>query len=240
MTRRSPSGLIRTHAPGALIAIVVITSLSIAAVPASASSATADASAFVVALDAEGNADVTLRLPVDIGAAPDQETIQRIERNHSTVAEEFRDRLSRVAERTQSATGRSMQVSAASVHVSAGESTTIVELTATWEGLAAVDGDRIVMTEPFASGFRPSQRFVVRAPEGYTIASTTPDPDERLDGAVAWSAGSDLGDFRVEFAPDDGTNGDTTTAGPMPGFGLGVAVAALLIVGSLGRFVAKR
>lgn len=240
MTCGTPNRSTRVRIAGVLVALVAVASLAIAAAPAGATSATADGSAFVVAVDADGDAEVTLRLPVDLGAEPDRETLARIERNRSAVAEQFRERLAGVAERTESSTGRSMAVSEASVRVTAGNATTIVELTATWEGLAAVEGDRLVVTEPFASGFQPAHRFVVRPPEGYTVASVNPSPDERSDGAVVWPAGADLSGFQAAFAPESGADADATAAGPMPGFGLGAGIVAVLAIGALGRLVVRR
>lgn len=238
MTRRPPFGRTGFRSPGALVVLVVVASLVVAAVPAGAA-ATAG-SAFVVTLSGDGDAQVTLRLPVDLGAQADEATVERVERNHSAMAKRFRDRLARVAERTASATGRSMRVSAASVDVSAGDSTATVELSATWEGLAAVEGDRLVLAEPFASGFQPAHRFVVRAPEGYAVASATPSPGGSADGAASWPAGTDLDGFRVEFAPGDEAAAGATSAGPMPGFGLVAGVAAVLVIGLLGRLALRR
>lgn len=238
MTRRTPDGPIRARLPGVLVALLVLTSLAAAAVPAGASPTIAGSSAFVVAVDADGNAEITLRLPIDLEGGTDSETVARVERNASALAEQFRDRLARVAADTESETGRSMAVSAASVDVSTANSTAIVELSATWEGLAAVEGDRLVVSEPFASGFQPTQRFVVRPPDGYVLASASPASGERSDGAVAWSAGADLDGFRLEFTPDP--DAQATSAGPMPGFGLGVGLAALLAIGAFSRLAVRR
>lgn len=240
MTRRTPDGPIRARLPGVLVALLVLASVAATSVPVGAASTSAGGPAFVVAVDADGDADVTLRLPIDLRDGADSETLARVEQNGSAYAEQFRDRLARVAAETESETGRSMAVSAASVDVSTANSTAIVELSATWEGLAAVDGDHLAMAEPFASGFEPAQRFVVRPPEGYTVASATPAPDGGTDDAVAWSAGSDLDGFRAEFAPADGADGEATAAGPMPGFGLGIGLVALLAIGALGRRAVRR
>jgi len=88
-----------------------------------------------------------------------------------------------------------------------------VTLSATWNGLAAVEDDTLVVTEPFASGFEPDRRFYLVGPDGYELESATPDPDERGDGYLAWEAGSDLDGFEVVASAVDGGSEDGITNG---------------------------
>jgi DNA-binding MarR family transcriptional regulator len=85
---------------------------------------------------------------------------------------------------------------------SADNETGVVTLSVTWDGLAAVEGDTLVVTEPFASGFTPDRTFVLTAPEGYSIATVTPQADTSDEGRATWEPNTDLSGFTVELEPD--------------------------------------
>jgi hypothetical protein len=105
--------------------------------------------------------------------------------------------------------------------------TGMVRLTATWEGLAATDGDRLTVAEPFASGFEPERTFVVDVPEGYAVDGAAPEPDERTDGRLVWTAGSDLSGFEVTASacPEDRSESQPgERSGAFLRFVVGVAV----------------
>jgi PGF-CTERM protein len=167
--------------------------------------------------------------------------------------DQFTDRMRRTVRAAENATGREMAVTDASIAFRTEGDTGVVEQSVTWTGLAAVEGDRLVVTEPFASGFEPDRQFRVTAPDGYDL-DATPTPDGTSDGAATWDAGTSLDGFEVTASspetpmatatpPGGGTatDGDTatdggTTAGSGPGFGAALAVLALL---SLAALVAR-
>jgi hypothetical protein len=241
MIRRPPNGRIRGVLSGVLLALVALSVLGAVALPVAGTQTATERSAtggdsadtaLVVALAEDGDATVTLRLTFDLDREEDRLALERLRANRTEIADGFETRMRVIAERTAERTGREMAVTGADLTVTTGGSTGVVELSVGWAGLAAVEGDRLVVSQPFADGFEPAGRFVVRGPEGYVLAEATPDATNRTDASATWTAGSSLEDFQAAFVPADATS---TT---LPGFGAPAAVVAVALVAgasALGR-----
>ncbi|RLM67489.1 hypothetical protein DVK05_12245 [Halorubrum sp. Atlit-8R] len=187
----------------------------------------ANRSAFVVAVAADGDATVTLRLTYDLTDADEAAAFERIDGDAANATARFRDRLSAVAARTVDATGREMRVSDAEATVSTAADVGTIRLTASWSNLAAVDGHRLTVAEPFASDFRPDRAFVLVGPDGYAVANASVPAAATTDAGAAWEPGTDLTGFSATFAPTA-----NSTAGSLP-----TPLAptlALIAVGALG------
>ncbi|MFC6862778.1 PGF-CTERM sorting domain-containing protein [Halomicroarcula sp. GCM10025817] len=210
--------------------------------------------AFVVDLETDGSATVTLRSAFDLTTESQRAAFRELRDNETKTAalrDGFVERLRAVAAATADSTGRQMTVENATVTVDATESVGTVSLSATWTGLAAVEGDRVTLTEPFASSFDPEHRFVVTAPDGYVLSTVTPRPDGYVlstvtprpdvagtEGTVAnWAPNTSLDDFRVvaEPASEQTPPPQSTTGSSGPGFGVAAALGALLSAGVLAR-----
>lgn len=200
--------------------------------------------AFEVRLLEDGSALVSLRMTFDLETEAERESFERLKADRENLTTAFADRMRRVAQATENQTGREMQVTDASASFSTIESTHtgVVTVSVKWTNLARVEGDRLVLTEPFASNFQPDRRFVVTGPDGYRLAKVTPAPDARSENRAAWQAGTDLSGFRAVFAPtgtgetaETGKQTPTKTSGPAP---LPTVVLAALV--ALGAFVARR
>ncbi|EMA65279.1 hypothetical protein C461_14323 [Halorubrum aidingense JCM 13560] len=178
-----------------------------------------EGSAFVVALESDGDATVTLVLTYDLDDASDEAAFEKLRESPENTTARFGDRMSRIAERTATQTDREMTVSDVRAEVESADETGVVRLSATWTNLAAVDGDRLVVSEPFASEFRPDRPFVLIAPDGYALADAAVDADATTapdgdDAATAeWAAGTDLSGFSAAFAPSDAAG---VTDGSLP------------------------
>ncbi|QLH80907.1 DUF7345 domain-containing protein [Halosimplex pelagicum] len=181
---------------------------------------------FAVDLRTDGSAAVTVVYAFDLTADGEAAAFEQLRSDGAALAEyenRTTERLRRVANATEAATGRSMRVSAAESTTARDGSTGVVAISAVWQGLAAVDGDRLVVSEPFASGFEPDRPFVVTPPEGYALADSAVDPANATDGRVIWSPGTDLSGFEAAFAPSDrtatadGSEADATTDRPSAG-----------------------
>jgi PGF-CTERM protein len=211
--------------------------------------------AFVVALAEDGSAEVAVTYTFDLSDDTRQAAFEEI-RNNETASESFesrfRQQLAAVANDAGNETGREMSITDVDIAFETEGETGIVRLTATWEGLAATDGDQLTVTEPFASGFEPDRTFVVVLPEGYAVESVSPAPQERANGQLTRASGSHLSGFELTASPDDttetesadgdsadGSDGDGTSSdgetgddGSVgesgPGFGLVVAVLGVL------------
>lgn len=181
-----------------------------------------EGSAFVVELEPDGDATVALVLTYDLADSDDETAFERLHENAGNATARFEERIAGIADRTTAATGREMAVANATVEASTTDGTGVVRVSASWTNLAAVDGDRLVVSEPFAGEFRPDRPFVLVAPDGYAITDATVDPDamtpvEETGPATAeWTAGTDLSGFSATIAPADAAGGTTDGSLPTP------------------------
>lgn len=223
-----------TRLVGILLCIALAT--SVVAVPAAAHGA--DEEEFLVFLDRSGDADVSLTLTYDLHSDAERAAFGELQENETAreaSAERFENRMSAVAADASNATGREMAVSSASVQVSETEGVGTMTMTVTWENLAAVEGDRLTVTEPFSSGFDPGVAFTVAVPQGYERTSVTPKPSSSDRTMSTWDAGTDLHGFELVAEPvaeDDGSPTEETD-GEGAGFGVVIALGALVAVALL-------
>lgn len=196
--------------------------------------------AFVVDLDADGSARITLTVTFDLATASERNAFEAL-RTNATLrerrAERFAGRLQSVAAAAENSSGRRMAVRDVALTFAEHDGTGVVALSVTWDGLAATDGDHIVVREPFTSGFDIDRPFRLVAPDGYTLTSVTPDPAVRTHTVAEWSGATTFDGFEATFTS---TNGETTqqTSADAPGFGNGVTVVAILLVTAF--FLARR
>ncbi|MFB6132762.1 MAG: DUF4897 domain-containing protein [Halanaeroarchaeum sp.] len=233
------SGLWRTVAPLLVVAFL----LTAAAGPASAQSAGQE-EAVIFDIQPDGTVEVTVVLTFDLTTEHERQAFRTIETNQSTredIRTRFQDRMARLAEATTRKVDRDVVVTETQLSVeTAGDGDMgIVRLRATIRNLADVQGERILLTEPLASGFDAERPVIVRLPDGYTVDHVTPAPDGRRDGTLRWDASTTFDGFELALAPgqaddsgDQGTTGTTDsdrTGATTPGFGIGTA--ALVLVG---------
>jgi PGF-CTERM protein len=214
---------------------VLLCVLVLSATTAPAAAASHDDERFRVALDTEGNADVSVTYAYDLETDGERAAFEELASNETArqrLATRFENRMGAVADGASSETGRDMTVGDATVETADDDGVGTVTLSVRWENLAAVNGDRLTVTEPFASGFEPDRRFVVEAPDGYAVASATPAPSASDDGRASWAAGSSLSGFELVATADDAGDGST---GDGAGFGSLLALAALAGAALLAR-----
>lgn len=228
-----PTGDARTLYGLVVVALVCLVA-AVSAAPAAAAPADAADTTFLVVLDESGDAEVTLRLTFDVSTQRDREALAPLRQNRSTLVETFGDGMAAVAARAAEETGREMTVSDAGMSVSTADERGVVDLSVTWRGLAAVDGDVLRLTAPFDEGFRPPGRFVLRAPADYSITSATPAPTNRTGPEVAWAAGTRLDGFGATIRPES----ETSTR--LPGFGVTAALAGVAILAAVAAVAGRR
>lgn len=230
----------RTRRTGRLLlaAAVVVGLLAAAAAPATAAQDDdAPQQALVVDLHGDGSAEVTLTLTYDLTDENQSESFESLRGDQEARTEyrdRFRDRMQSVASDAESETGREMRVRDAAVSLSTTDDgdTGVVRLSVTYEGLAASEDGRLVVTEPFASGYVTNHAFALRAPEGHELANVSPSPASQTETTVVWDANSDLSGFEAAFEPASAatTTADTESdesGGSAPGIGVLGALAAL-------------
>lgn len=232
----------------ALGVLVVVSSLLVAPVAGAGAvtddAATADEPSLHVDLSEDGDATVSLVAVYDFADEDERdafETLEADEDARSALLDRFAERMGATAENANEDVAREMTVAAESVAVRTTDDRGVVVLSVTWQNLAAVDDDRLTVTEPFASGYEADRPVILTAPSGATI-DATPAPDDRDDGRATWDAGTEFDGFEATVSLADEDAGDAAadgaTAGAataesesLPGFGVavtGVAVLALL------------
>lgn len=233
-----------------LLAIAAAGTPVAATEPVGAQTTTQSESVFVVTLDADGSATVTLRLTYNLTSDEQRAAFESLQNDtaiRDRIESDFESRMRSITTDVADRTGRDVRTTGVAIglETTSDESIGVVELTATWQNIAAVNDDRVVLTEPFASGFTPDRRFVVVGPDGYTPTEVTPTPTESGSNAVAWTTGTDLDGFTATFVPDGGaetgaaanqpdssggSENDPTVTGGQPGFGVLIGTVAVLVV----------
>ncbi|WP_169302419.1 DUF7345 domain-containing protein [Halorientalis salina] len=204
---------------------------------------------FVVDLQEDGSATVTVTTTFDLTDQNETDAFEQLTNDQQArdrFETNFRNRMAGVASDASNETGREMSISDSTIDLRTDGDTGIVELSVTWDGLAAVDGNQLTVSEPFASSFTPDRAFSLHVPDGYEATTVSPSADSRADGTLTWNAGTSLDGFAVTAEQTDGgsesgasepTSASTTddSSGDGPGFGIGLTITALLGVGFLAR-----
>lgn len=196
-----------------------------------------DTVVLAVALAEDGDAAWTVEYRIRLDDANTTEAFKAyredIEANTTDYATQFADRLGPTVRTGENMTDREMAVTDASVNLDVVENTGVVDLSVAWDGFGAVQNERLVLDEPFASGFGLDRPVTVQQPERYAVADASPSPDDS-DATLRWDAGTDLDGFEVIFERTAGATTDDTsdemTATSGPGFG---SIAAILGISAL-------
>lgn len=195
---------------------------------------------FQVALQADGDADVEYTDEYDLDNGTEREEFEGIRDDEATreaAAGQRRDEMQFVTDRANERVDREIRVGEVSVETGTDGDVGTVTYRFEWKNLAAVDGDRVVLAEPF-SMYQLDRELVVVAPDGYELTSATPEPEHHNETTASWPVFADTEGFEVvatgesdDGAVDDGTFGDGA------GFGISVGVGSLL---AAALFVRRR
>lgn len=218
-----------------VILTVGVVAVAVAAVGAVGTATAADPTeeAVVVSLDETGDARLTLTVSFDLTTAEEATSFEQLRSDterQQALLERYSDRLTNVAATVNAATDREMRVLDPRVDTRTSNTGTVgvVDLTVTWDRLAAVDGTQLRLSRPFDSGFAPDRTVIVEVPDQYRISDTAPTATVESNTAV-WDAGQSLAGFTVTAVQTDTTEAaDAGDAGP--GVGPAVALAAFVVV----------
>jgi len=186
-----------------------------------------DEPSLVVEVQADGDAVVTLTSTYDLTSEDERDAFASLRNDESAqenATRRYAERLGSVAENANGEVDREMRVPVDEASVSLEErgDVGVVRFSATWENLAAVEGDRLVVTEPFASNYDTDRPFVLVAPDGYELTGASPSADADSDASASWAAGTSLNGFEATMEP-----GNDGFADSLPGFGVGAAVVSV-------------
>jgi hypothetical protein len=226
----------------AVCAVVLLCSLFVGV--AGAAHGEPDRTVLGLEVGSEGSASVYYVTSYDLSEDDERAAYERYADNESRQAE-FRDaavsELRAAAGNGSEATGYDMSIRNASVRTYEADGYGRVEVEASWHALAYYDRRRVIVFEPFRSGYRPDRDVAVHGPAGYRRNRTAPQPIRaRRNSVLIDTRTSDFSNFFVEFVdPDAPTATSTPTATPTAtatrpadggGFGdAAVAVRALVL-----------
>jgi len=199
----------------AVLAVVLLGSLAVGV--AGAAHEEPDRTVLSLELTPEGSATVYYVTSYDLSQDDDRAAFERYADNESRRTE-FRDdavaELRAAAANGSEAAGYDMSVRNATVRTYEQDGYGRVEVEATWHALAYYDQRRVIVFEPFRSGYRPDRNVAIHGPEGYRRNRTEPGPIRARGNSVLISTRtSDFSNFFVEFVdPDAPTTTPTPTA----------------------------
>ncbi len=215
---------------------------SLAVMPVAGAQQSDTEPSLLVELDDSGDAQVTLTMTYDLDTDEEADAFESLEGDEeaqATALDRFEGNMQSVADTASDRTDRTMAVTGQSVSADRQDDVGVLSMTVEWTNFAATDGDDLVVTEPFASGYETDRPLTIVAPDGYQVSDATPAPDSESDGTATWDAGTDLDGFEVVLSADgDAATGadDTGDADDdLPGFGIGTALTALLGIALIAR-----
>ncbi len=193
----------------------------------------------VIDLDETGDAQVTLTTTYDLDSEEEADAFESLHNDEDAQADSldrFAENMQSVADTASERAERPMVVTGEDVTTERQEDVGVLRVTVQWTNLAAIEGDRLVVTEPFASGYETDRSLSIVAPDGFTLTDATPTPDDEGDGMATWAAGTALDGFEVSMEAPDGeieaSAGDATDDS-LPGFGVVSAALAALVGATL-------
>ncbi|GAA0554348.1 hypothetical protein ABNG02_10630 [Halorubrum ejinorense] len=194
-----------------------------------------------VAVEPDGDAEWTVEYRIQLATDEEGQAFEElradVENDTEAYTSRFRERMASTAATAESATGRNMTVSNATVTAERRElpqTYGVLTYRFEWTNFAEVDGERLRVGDAVDGLFLDgSSSFIVSWPEGYRLAETTPEPTEVRERSVVWTGPVDFsaGQPRISVAP----------AGPLSGLptgALAALVGALVVAG--GAVVYRR
>jgi hypothetical protein len=193
-----------------------------------------------VAVEPDGDAAWTVEYRIQLATDEEEQAFEElradVENDTEAYTSRFRERMASTATTAESATGRNMTVSNATVTAERRElpqTYGVLTYRFEWTNFAEVDGDRLRVGDAVDGLFLDgSSSFIVSWPEGYRLAGATPEPGEVRDRSVVWTGPVDFsaGQPRIEVAP----------SGPLSGLPTGALAALVVVLVAAGGGVAYR
>lgn len=202
---------------------------------------------FVVELDANGSADVLFTDEFDLTDPGDRSAFENAREDaefRQQVARQFREGMRSVSSEASADIDRDIRVGEVTIETRVEGETGIVAYQFRWENLTTVDGDRIVLSEPFSTYSTLDRELVVHAPDGGELTSVSPKPARQDDGVASWPGLTQFGDnFEVIATvpteteesgtdpPPTFSNGSETYGGAPVALGVSILLLTALFIG---------
>ncbi len=190
---------------------VVLLSVGVFAGTAAATDSAVN-SQFIVELDTNGDANVVFTETFDLTDPEDRavfEDVRDDEAFRQVAATQLQQGMQSISDETNQRVDRELDVGDVTIETVVDGETGIVGYQFRWANLAVVDGDRVVLSEPFSTYDALDRELIVLAPEGYELTSISPEPARQGEDVASWPGFTEFGeDFEVvATAPDIGTYG---------------------------------
>ena len=199
-------------------------------------------------LDTNGDANVVYIDVYDLSDSDHREVFEAIRddpdvRDHA--ATQRRSGLQETSDEVTAATDREVRVSEVAIETRVEGDTGVVAYQFRWENLAIVEGDRIVLSEPFSMYDWLDRELIVLAPEGEELTSVSPQPQRLGTDVASWPGFTPFGEaFEVvstggavdgsaeELDPIEHDDPASGTHGSAPiALGVSVLLLATLLIG---------
>jgi hypothetical protein len=205
------------HFAARIAAVCCIAALALGGLAGSAAAVDAPATGqFIVELEPNGDANVVFTDEFDLTDAEDRAVFEDARSNaelRAAAARQFREEMQFVSEEASADLDRELRVGEVTVETAVDGETGIVAYQFRWENLASVEGDRLVLSEPFSTYDSLDRELVVIAPEGEELTSVSPQPERLGKEAATWPGLTEFGDrFEVvATGPNGSADAGTTT-----------------------------
>ena len=182
----------------AIVACLAMLALGLFATPAAAIDDPASGQ-FIVELDTNGDADAVFTDEFDL-TDPEQRAVFEDARDdpelRAAASQQLREEMQFVSDVANEDLDREIRVGEVTVETIVDGETGIVAYQFRWETLARVDGDRMILSEPFSTYDSLDRELIVLAPEGHELTSVSPQPQRQGDDVATWPG---LTQFGEEF-----------------------------------------
>lgn len=230
------------HRPALIVVVISVLLGGAVITPSAAGSSVEEVDDPMVHVDVSADGDATVSLVTVYELSDDDErsafeSLQEDEEAQHELRDRFSERMGSVAESVDG--DDASAITDESIDVRTEGEYGIVTLSVEWADFAEADGETLVVTEPFASGFEAEHQLVIAGPDDASIESTSHDPVVEEVNQASWEGGTELDGFEmvisVEDTGSDGTgdsdNGTSSESDDeIPGFGV-VAVVIAIVVG---------
>jgi hypothetical protein len=204
----------------------------------------ADSTQLSVSLQADGDATWTIEYRVQLNNQNDTEAFeslrQDIQNDSTPYTDRFGDRMRRIANSSETATGREMAIRNVTVDTRSQPSYGILVYEFEWTNFAAVDGDTIRAGDAIEQFYLDADTTLAMSwPDGYVSDSVTPAPTQTGARDVVWEGELDFGpgEPAVVVVPQGETpvpqDGTTTAPATSAGGDGGDSGSSLPLVGAL-------
>lgn len=174
---------------------------------------------FIIELDTDGDADAVFTDTFDL-TDDDERAIFEDARDdpelRAAATAQFREEMQFVSDVASEDIDREIRVGEVTMETTVDGETGVVAYLFRWENLAAVEDDRIVLSEPFSTYDSLDRELVVIAPEGGELTSVSPPPQRQGEDAATWPGLTEFGEtFEVVATvptPDDSEPSDSAPA----------------------------